>query len=98
LFLRDKNELTQIRSRIELTEDLLSEPSRTFEIWSKGEADLTRMLSLVCIGDFTSVYHAILNRIDPTPVKTIIQLKQKIEKFKIKQKILNELDKISNSY
>jgi glucose/mannose-6-phosphate isomerase len=97
IFLRDKNEYRQISSRIDLTIDLLSEPSRAFEVWSKGDTALAKMLSLVCIGDFTSIYHAILNRIDPTPVKTINQLKEKIERFKTKQTILNELDKISNS-
>ena len=51
------------------------------------------MLSTICIGDFTSVYHAILNKIDPTPVNTINQLKEKLGKFRLKKKILSELEK-----
>jgi glucose/mannose-6-phosphate isomerase len=96
IFLRDKNEPLQIKSRIELTKSLLSIPSRTLEVWSKGESDLSKMLSILCIGDFASVYHAIMNKIDPTPVNTITQLKEKIKKYKIKEKILKELDTLSN--
>jgi hypothetical protein len=51
---------------------------------------------MICIGDFTSVYHALMNEIDPTPVNIITQLKEKIRKYKIKDKILKELDTISN--
>ncbi|MCW3997970.1 MAG: bifunctional phosphoglucose/phosphomannose isomerase [Candidatus Bathyarchaeota archaeon] len=97
IFLRDKNESMQIRSRIELTKPFLSSPSNMFEVWSRGKTDLAKMLSIICIGDFTSVYHAILNRIDPTPVSTITQLKEKIKEFKTKEKILSELTKISNA-
>jgi glucose/mannose-6-phosphate isomerase len=97
LFLRDKNEPKQIRNRIELTKSLLSKHSKTFEVWSKGKTDLAKMLSVICVGDFTSVYHAILNKIDPTPVNSITQLKEKLEKLKTKEKILSELTKISNA-
>ena len=96
IFLRDKNELIQIKSRIELTKSLLSMPSKTFEVWSKGKYDLSKILSMICIGDFTSVYHAIMNKIDPSPVNTITQLKEKIKKYNIKEKILKELDTFSN--
>lgn len=96
IFLRDKNEPVQIKSRIELTKSLLSMPSKTFEVWSKGKYNLSKMLSMICIGDFTSVYHAIMNKIDPTPVNTITHLKEKIKKYKIKEKILKELDTFSN--
>ncbi len=93
IFLRDKNEPDQIKSRIELTKQLSCLPLTTYEVWSKGECDLAKMLSTICIGDFTSVYHAILNKIDPTPVNTINQLKEKLGKFGLKKKILSELEK-----
>jgi hypothetical protein len=54
------------------------------------------MLSMICIGDFASIYHAIMNKIDPTPVNTIIQLKKKLEEFKTKEKTLKELDKLTS--
>lgn len=96
IFLRAKNESKQIKSRIELTKSLLAATSKTFEVWGKGENDLAKMLSMICIGDFASIYHAIMNKIDPTPVNTIIQLKKKLEEFKTKEKTLKELDKLTS--
>lgn len=96
IFLRDKIEPIQIKSRIKITKSISSLPLKTFDIWSKGNSDLAKMLSILCIGDFASVYHAILNNIDPTPVNTINLLKEKIKAFGTKEKILIDLNKISD--
>jgi glucose/mannose-6-phosphate isomerase len=93
IFLRDKIEPIQIKSRIEITKSISSLPLKTFDVWSKGNCDLAKMLSILCIGDFASVYHAILNNIDPTPVNTINLLKKKIIAFGTKEKILIDLNK-----
>lgn len=95
IILRDANEPPAIKARIELTKSLMDIPSKTLEVWSKGESNLEKMLSLICIGDFTSIYHAIMNRIDPTPVNTINKLKNKMKELKIKNKIIKELDKLT---
>ncbi len=47
----------------------------TQEVHSEGRSDLARLLSLVFVGDFTSVYLALLHGVDPTPVKVIEKLK-----------------------
>jgi glucose/mannose-6-phosphate isomerase len=39
---------------------------------------LARLLSLVHLGDWTSVYLALLARIDPTPVETIDLIKTRL--------------------
>lgn len=93
IFLRDEKESPQIKSRIEFTKNLLSTTMKTFEIWSQGSSDLAKILSTICIGDFISVYHAIQNKIDPTPVKSINQLKEKLGMLDTKEKILIELEK-----
>jgi len=93
IFLRDKIEPIQMKSRIEITKSISSLPLKTFDVWSKGNCDLAKMLSILCIGDFASVYHAILNNIDPTPVNTINLLKKKIIAFGTKEKILIDLNK-----
>jgi hypothetical protein len=49
------------------------------------------MSSVICIGDFTSVYLAILRGVDPTPVKTISSLKKEIAQTGVKEKIISEL-------
>jgi glucose/mannose-6-phosphate isomerase len=96
IFIRDKSEPSEIRSRIETTKALmLPTSSKLFEVWSQGKSDLAKMLSTICIGDFTSVYLAILRKVDPTPVKTIAALKDKMKQSGTKEKIIRELAKIA---
>ena len=52
------------------------------------------MLSTIVVGDFTSVYLAVLRGVDPTPVKTINFLKDTLKQNGVKEKIA-ELDELS---
>jgi glucose/mannose-6-phosphate isomerase len=97
VFLRDKNESEEIRSRIETTKTLLHSGSKIFEVWNHGGCALARMLSTVCIGDFTSVYLAVLRCVDPTPVENINVLKEKIKQVGIKDKVKRELAELAGS-
>lgn len=94
IFIRDKNEPDEIRARIETTKTLM-QPMKMFEVWSQGKSSLARMLSTILVGDFTSVYLAILRGVDPTPVKTISMLKEKMKQCKTKDKIVGELARIA---
>jgi glucose/mannose-6-phosphate isomerase len=95
VFLRDKSEPVGIRSRIETTKALMQPTvSKVFEVWGQGKSNLAKMLSTICIGDFASVYLAVLRKVDPTPVKTISLLKDKLEQSGTKQRIIRELEKI----
>ena len=95
IFLRDKEEPKEIRNRIEATKELMrQEKVKVFEVWSVGESKLAKMLSTICLGDFTSVYLALLRRVDPTPVKTIALLKEKMKQSGVKEKTLMELEKL----
>jgi len=96
IFIRDKAEPAEVRSRIETTKTLMQPAvSKTFEVWTQGETALAKMLSTICIGDFTSVYLAILRKIDPTPVKTITLLKEQMKQTGKKEKIISELRKLA---
>ena len=96
VFIRDKAEPVEIRSRIETTQALMHPAlSKMFEVWTQGKSDLAKMLSTICLGDFTSVYLAVLRKVDPTPVNTIMQLKAKIERSGIKERTIRELEKIT---
>ena len=97
IFIRDRSEPNEIRSRIEMTKTLLPSDSNVFEVWSQGESELARMLSTVCIGDFTSVYLAILRNVDPTPVENINLLKEKLMQGGIKEKVKRELTLLAAS-
>jgi glucose/mannose-6-phosphate isomerase len=48
------------------------------EIVGCGESRLARLLSLVLVGDLTSVYLAYLRGVDPTPIEAITTLKQRV--------------------
>lgn len=95
ILLRGTEEPEAIRRRIEVSKELMHKQSvKTFELRSQGKSTMARMLSLVHIGDFTSIYLAILRGIDPTPVKTISTLKKKIEQSHTKATVIAELEKI----
>jgi glucose/mannose-6-phosphate isomerase len=64
-------------------------------VWGSGKTSLARIASVICVGDFTSVYLAVLRGIDPTPVRTITLLKKRLKKTGVKEKILQELQKLA---
>jgi len=48
----------------------------TLQVWARGSSPLSRLLSLVAIGDHASVYLAALRGVDPTPIDAIVRLKR----------------------
>ena len=96
VFIRGDDEPEPIRRRIEATKQLISnKTAKIFEIHSTGESIMAKMFSVICAGDFTSVYLAVLRGIDPTPVRTIDLLKKKIKQSGFKEKVLRELQKLA---
>ncbi|OGF45618.1 MAG: bifunctional phosphoglucose/phosphomannose isomerase [Candidatus Firestonebacteria bacterium RIFOXYC2_FULL_39_67] len=76
LFIRDEYELPQIKKRFKLTKEVISKRANwSSEICSVGNCMLVRMFSLIYLGDFTSVYLAILYKEDPTAIKIIEEFK-----------------------
>jgi glucose/mannose-6-phosphate isomerase len=55
---------------------------RVIEIQAERKPDLTRILLLVQLADFTSYYLALLNRVDPTPVAAIDEMKSKLSRIR----------------
>jgi glucose/mannose-6-phosphate isomerase len=96
ILIRDDDEPEAMRQRIQATKELIYKESlKVFEVQSIGKSMLAKMSSVICTGDFTSVYLAIMRGIDPTPVETITLLKEKIKRSGVKQKIIRELQKFS---
>ena len=79
VLLRDRGDHARIQKRMNITASLLSPytPSVS-EVWSEGSSTLARIFSLVHLGDWTSVYLAVLNGEDPTPVTAIDHLKREL--------------------
>ena len=44
----------------------------------RGSRLLARIFSIICLGDFVSLYLACLNSVDPTPVPVIETLKERL--------------------
>ena len=81
IFLRDESDLARIKKRIEITRSIITKRAGFVgEVYSSGNNLLARLMSLICLGDFTSIYVAILNKVDPTPVAVIDYLKKELKK------------------
>ena len=79
VFLRDPEDHPQVQRRFDLTREMVAESAgATFEAWSEGKSLLARIFSLICLGDFVSLYLGHLNSVDPTPVAAIELLKQRL--------------------
>jgi len=96
LLIRDHDEPDEIRNRIEATKStVVQKTGRILEIYAKGKGKLARMFSILHLGDFTSVYLAILRDVDPVPVKTIDEIKMAMKKkFNAIDKVNKEIQKI----
>jgi glucose/mannose-6-phosphate isomerase len=95
IFIRDKDEPTGIHSRIEISKELVGKAGLgLFEVSVLGKSSLAKMLSTICVGDFTSVYLAVLRGVDPTPVKTINYLKDTLKQNGVREKILDALGRL----
>lgn len=80
--LRGDDDSPRIDRRIEVTSEIMAaRVSGIHEFQAEGRSPVARLFSLVYPGDFASVYLAILYGIDPTPVKRIDYLKQKLSEI-----------------
>jgi glucose/mannose-6-phosphate isomerase len=69
--------------RCDITSELLEQSGIGHEtIDARGKTGLSQMMSLIYFGDWVSYYLAMLNQVDPTPVKVIDYLKQRLSESK----------------
>jgi len=82
LFLRDRQDHPRVQARMDITRTIIHQyTERVTDVWSEGTCLLARIFSLVSLGDWTSLYLAVLHREDPTPVAVIDHLKQELAKL-----------------
>ncbi|MBI2660482.1 hypothetical protein HYX07_04940 [Candidatus Woesearchaeota archaeon] len=79
IFIRDKHDHERIKLRMDITKEIISTRVEVEEIFTRGEGLLSRIFSGIYYGDFASYYLALANRIDPTPVNVIENLKKKLK-------------------
>jgi glucose/mannose-6-phosphate isomerase len=80
IFLRSpQDEHPQVGKRFKILHDILSGKGvEVKEIQAQGNSLLSRMFSLISLGDWTSYYCALLAGVDPSPVPVIQTLKSKL--------------------
>jgi len=81
VILKDSGDHPSIQKRMEIVKGIIEKLKvEVIEVESSGENLLSRMFSLIQLGDFTSFYLSILNGEDPSPVKVIDFLKNELAK------------------
>jgi len=80
VFLRDPADHPRVKTRMDITRQLLSRAAGCTEVAASGPNRLARIYSLIYLGDYTSLYLAALCGINPGPVKVIDFLKTALAK------------------
>jgi len=81
LILKDRGDHPRVQKRMDISKTIIAkEGVKIIEVDSQGDKLLSRIFSLIYIGDFISFYLAILNNIDPTPVDNVLYLKKELAK------------------
>lgn len=75
VLLSDKNDYPRNKIRIEATEQILNKKVKAIKFQSNATSFLVRLFDLLYFFDWCSFYLAIQNRVDPTQIPTITQLK-----------------------
>lgn len=79
VYLRDAQNHPQNNKRMDITADLLADYIGDIrEYAATGQSRLARLLSSAYLGDFVSLYLAVLYGIDPSPVERIEDLKRRL--------------------
>ncbi|MDO8491541.1 MAG: bifunctional phosphoglucose/phosphomannose isomerase [Dehalococcoidia bacterium] len=79
VFLRSPLLHPRVLKRYDLTADILRQAGVDSEtVQARGQSRLSQMMGLVLFGDFVSYYLALLNGVDPAPVKVIDRLKKRL--------------------
>ena len=77
IFLRDDDESLEQRERFEsLSQILIKMDIKPLEIYTEGKTKLGRIIDLIYLLDYVSLYLAILKDIDPTPTPNIDEIKK----------------------
>ncbi|NHM28823.1 bifunctional phosphoglucose/phosphomannose isomerase [Desulfofundulus sp. TPOSR] len=79
VILRDPRDHPRVQKRFAITREIMEGAvAGVVEIMARGSGALARMYSLVYIGDYASVYLAMLYGVDPGPVRVIDTLKARL--------------------
>jgi len=78
--LEDGTESAKMKARAQITERLVGATAEPHHVQALGDTLLSKMLSLTYFADFTSIYLAALNGVDPENIDSIDTLKEELSK------------------
>jgi glucose/mannose-6-phosphate isomerase len=78
VILEDGTESARMQARARITRELIERNAQTYGATARGESLLSRMLSLVYLADFISLYLAALYGVDPYEIAAIDTLKRSL--------------------
>lgn len=79
IMLEDESDHPKVQKRMKIVRELVEDQSVFLtRLRSAGESRLARLFSLVQLGDWVSVYLALINNVDPTPIAKIDLLKSRL--------------------
>ena len=96
ILLRDSKEPVELKNRVDVTSELvLHKANKVLELSAQGTSKLAKMFSVIVVGDYASVYLALLQNKDPSPVQIIDKVKSELAKRSgMKQKFEAKLAKL----
>ena len=81
IVLRDENESKEQKERFESLNTLLIKINiKPLEVHTEGKTQLGKIINLIYLLDYISLYLAILKEIDPTPTPHIDEVKNRLKK------------------
>lgn len=81
IYLKNDEDHDRVTSRMDIVRQVVEKLGvEVVDVNSQGDFRLGRMFSLIQLGDFASLYLALLNNVDPTPVEVIDFLKGELAK------------------
>ncbi len=80
VILRDADETPEMHRRLDATAAMFAKRARVEQVRDEDDQLLGRMLGSLFLGDFVSLYVAILRRVDPKPVEPIRELKERLKR------------------
>jgi len=78
ILLKDEKDNSKIKRRMEVCKQIMEKNVDVEEVKVKGSSLLARMFYTIYLGDYTSYYLALRERVDPTPVEVIEWLKKQL--------------------
>jgi len=99
ILIGDPDEPPEIRSRIDITRRIALEDraGKILEVVGRGRSRLSKMLSVIYLADLVSVYLAILNGVDPTPVELIDRMKSELSRRTQTAETLRRFERLTES-